>query len=64
MEINERKCKTCGVMKKRILVGKYDHKNKKYVDEHDKSWMGNKCPECHVAQVRLNMQLLRVKRKV
>lgn len=64
MEINERRCKTCGVMKTRSLVGKFDNRNKKYQDAEGLTWNGNNCGVCHQLQVRLNMQLLREKRKI
>ncbi len=64
MESNKRVCKGCGVEKDRILVGKFDNRNKKYQDIAGLTWNGHNCGKCHQAQVRLNMQLLREKRKI
>lgn len=63
MEENWRKCKVCDIVKKRILVGKFDEKNKRYHDETEKTWCGNVCPSCHNVRMILNMRLLREKRK-
>jgi len=59
MEINKRVCKVCGKEKDRILVGKFNHKDKKYIDETGKSWNGSSCPGCHKELVRLKTQLKR-----
>lgn len=59
MEVNKRICKVCKELKDRILVGKFDDKNKKYHDETGKSWNGSTCPGCHVEQVRIKMKLTR-----
>lgn len=61
MEINKRKCKICLELKDRILVGKFDHKNKKYQDNTGKTWNGNVCPSCHKERVKNNMKKLRSK---
>lgn len=63
IEVSRRICKVCGELKDRILVGKFDSRNKKYHDETGKTWNGHTCPSCVVLQSRLNMSLLRVKRK-
>lgn len=59
MEENLRKCKDCGEIKKRILVGRFDDVNKKYHDENGKTWNGTRCPSCHVKQVRVKTKLTR-----
>ena len=63
MELDKRKCKLCEQEKTRILVGKYDAKNKRYEDETGKCWMGNKCPQCHTKDIKSRMQAMRVLRK-
>ena len=59
IEMNKRICKTCGLIKDRILVGKFDNRNKKYHDETGKTWNGNVCPKCHIEQVRIKTKLSR-----
>lgn len=63
-EINIRKCKDCGNFKQRILVGKWDDKNKKWVDESGKPWNGNRCGLCHVEKMKSNMRLKRDTSKI
>lgn len=52
IEFNERICKDCGKIKKRILAGMFNTKDKKWVDENQKLWNGSRCPECVVAKNR------------
>lgn len=59
MEVNKRICKVCGELKNRILVGKFDDKNKKYHGDDGKLWNGSVCPQCHKEQVRAKMKLTR-----
>lgn len=59
IELSQRICKQCGLLKQRNLVGKFDNHNKKYQDENGKTWNGNLCPGCHVEQVRLKIKLTR-----
>lgn len=63
IEINKRVCKVCGQLKDRILVGKFDNRNKKYIDESGRSWNGNCCGECHKESIRRRMQAMRVLKK-
>jgi Zn-finger protein len=56
-------CKICSKIKLRRLVGKFDDKNKKYIDENGKLWNGRKCPLCHQKSIKENMKKLRVIRK-
>lgn len=63
MESDLRQCKKCLQLKRRILVGKFDTKNKKFHDENAKTWSGNVCPECHKNRIKDNMKSLREKRK-
>lgn len=60
MEKDNSNCKVCNQLKVRILVGRYDIKNKKYQDEHGKLWSGRTCPECHREKMRLHMMRKRV----
>lgn len=59
IEINKRACKTCGKLKDRILVGKFDERNKKYHDKTGNTWNGSNCPQCHRATVKIKMKLSR-----
>jgi len=52
-------CRLCEQIKLRKLIGKFDDRNKKYVDEHGKLWCGRICPSCHRDRARGNMQRLR-----
>lgn len=45
-------CKVCKLIKTRILVGKFDDKNKKWVNEDGKLFNGKTCPDCHKDKVR------------
>lgn len=63
MEENLRACKVCQQLKQRILVGKFDTKNKRYHDESGKTWSGSVCPACHQERMKNNMKALRVKRQ-
>lgn len=63
MESDQRVCKKCQQSKTRILVGKYDNKNKRYNDENGKAWRGSVCPPCHKEEIRARMQAMRVLRK-
>jgi len=58
-ESDYRKCKVCGELKKRILVGKFDDINKKYHDEKGGTWNGSLCPQCNRERAKNNMKLLR-----
>lgn len=59
IEINKRLCKKCNVIKDRISGGKFDKKNKRWVDKDGKCWNGSVCPTCHKGKVRDNMRKLR-----
>lgn len=61
MEKNLRKCKVCLVVKPRILVGKFNHKDKKYTDGDNLCWNGNTCGTCHRVKIKQNMRKLRKK---
>lgn len=63
MEKDLSNCRKCGQIKTRILKGKFDDKNKKYVDEKDRLWNGRTCPDCHGDNVRERMAKLRLMRK-
>ena len=49
-------CRLCEKIKIRRFVGKFDDKNKKYVDETGLLWNGRKCPQCHKDHSRMNMK--------
>lgn len=61
MESNVRLCKVCRQLKTRTEVGKYNIKDKKYVDENYKAWNGSTCPSCALEKVRNLMRLKRIK---
>lgn len=58
-----RTCKVCGKDKKRIYAGKYNYKDKKWVDETGKQWMGRTCPDCNVVRSKHTMRKTREKNK-
>ncbi|MEM4711318.1 MAG: hypothetical protein QXL18_05210 [Candidatus Woesearchaeota archaeon] len=59
-----RTCKKCNKDKVRIFAGKYNLRDKKYVDENGKQWMGRTCPECNVERSKYVMRRFREKNKV
>lgn len=60
-EQNLRKCKMCGELKLRILAGKFESNNKKWVNEENKQWVGSVCPTCNKQRSQNNMRRLRLK---
>lgn len=64
MEGDKRHCKRCHILTLRIEDGKYNEKDKKYINEHKKLWNGNLCPDCVVSQSRERMKYLRQLRKI
>ncbi len=51
------KCKVCGKLEVRRFVGyQPDGKNKKFVDDSDKQWVGRKCPVCVKESARLHIK--------
>lgn len=52
-------CRVCDKLLVRKFVGKFDDKNKKYVDEGGRLWNGRTCPRCHADRSRNNMKRLR-----
>jgi hypothetical protein len=52
METNKTICKICGQIKDRIEAGKYNAKDRKWVDESGKPWMGKVCPPCNSLRVK------------
>lgn len=63
IESNQTKCKVCNLMKPRILAGKMDEKNKKFIDDTGKMWSGRTCPGCHKERMKTNMSKMRFDRK-
>lgn len=59
MEQNLRICKICKQMKKRIMDGKFDEKNKRWKDENGKLWSGSYCPDCNKERVKIKMRIKR-----
>lgn len=62
--MDKRHCKICKDLKIRELVGKFNDKDKKYVNENKRLWNGNVCPDCVVKQSRERMKTLRQLRKL
>lgn len=58
-DVDKKHCKICREMKTRILSGKYDSNNKKWVDETGSAWNGRVCPKCHKNKIKSNMRKLR-----
>lgn len=61
VESDVRACKTCGQLKQRIFIGKYDLKNKKFADESGSLWNGRNCPDCHRNRLKEHMRKKRIK---
>lgn len=59
MEVNKRTCKVCTQLKDRIEAGRYNEKDKRFVDGNNKSWNGNVCPDCHRSKVKEAVKLKR-----
>ncbi len=53
MEINKTLCKKCGKVKDRISAGKFNSKDKKWVDEFGKAWNGKVCSICNLERVKI-----------
>lgn len=58
-ERNKRQCKVCKEIKDRILQGKFNLKDKKWVDPEGGLWNGSVCPKCNRDRVRGLMKKLR-----
>lgn len=56
-------CKVCEQPKVAILAGKFDNRNKKWVDEEGKAFNGLTCSSCNSSRVKNNMKKLRFDRK-
>ena len=52
-ESNKRVCKNCSELKVRTEAGKFNKKDKKWVDENGKLWNGSLCPSCVVVKNRM-----------
>lgn len=63
VEKNLRQCKQCGEKKLRVLAGRFNHKDKKYVDDSGGTWNGNTCPSCHKDKVKHGMRYNRFERR-
>lgn len=59
MEKNLKTCKMCNETKLHILDKKYDHKNKRFVDENNHQWCGRTCPSCHKSVMKVRMKAMR-----
>lgn len=60
MESNLRICKTCRQLKTRIESGKYNTKDKKYLDQDGKAWNGSNCPSCNKDRLKNHMRTKRI----
>lgn len=59
-ESNKRTCKICLLLKQRIQDGKFANgRDKRWVDESGKQWVGSICPICNSIRARENMKRLR-----
>lgn len=59
MESNLRICKVCKQLKNRTEAGKFNAKDKKWVDDTGKLWNGSCCPACNAIRVKEKMKLKR-----
>lgn len=48
-EIQVKECKVCKVLKKRVLSGKFNAKDKRWKSPEGGYWNGHVCAECHRA---------------
>lgn len=62
-ESNMVKCKVCSEVKRRILAGKYDDKNKRWENENGDAWNGLCCPTCHKGSMRERAKQGRLREK-
>ena len=46
-ETQEKLCKACGQIKTRFFAGKFNKKDKKWLDADGSLWNGHVCPDCH-----------------
>lgn len=61
-EIQKKQCKDCGELKDRIQFGKFgEGRNKRWIDNNGKQWMGYYCPDCNKKRALANMHRLRNK---
>jgi len=56
-------CKACGKIKVRKFIGKFDDRNKKYIDSNGCLWNGRRCPDCQRDKAKFNMKKVRLLRK-
>jgi hypothetical protein len=64
-EINLSKCNSCQEIKVRKQDGFYpDMRNKRWVDENGKAYIGRCCPSCVLKNMKTRMKKLRDDRKV
>lgn len=63
MESDLSTCRKCGLTKVRIADGKFDARNKRYVDENGKLWSGRTCADCNRQRIREAMKNARLKKK-
>lgn len=59
LESNKRTCKVCLLLKSRISDGKFNKRDKRWIDESGKLWNGSVCPICNKQRARENMKRLR-----
>jgi hypothetical protein len=59
MDQNRRVCKKCNILKQRIETGKFDARNKKFIDESGLLWNGSVCGSCNRERVKLAMRIKR-----
>jgi hypothetical protein len=52
-------CKQCGKDVVLFLIGYFNHKDKKWADEHGKLANGRTCPDCNVLRARSTMRTFR-----
>ena len=62
-EINLCTCRNCQKIKIRQQDGKYNGKDKRWIDQNGRKWNGRKCPECQAETMRSRMKVKRSKDK-
>lgn len=63
-EENLRICKVCNKLKKRSFDGKYNAKDKRWVDDEGLLWAGNICGSCNRDRAKETMRKKRARRNV
>jgi hypothetical protein len=59
--VDFRICKDCRRKRKRISDGKFDATNRRYKDDDNLTWNGNRCGACHKTKMKIEQRERRKK---